>query len=103
MSDISSEGDDETLLYILDKFSDEEKKRIPKNAVQLVLDSMVDYYYDKNLISDNGKEEAEIDEDDMLKFIMQKISTSGFNISEEDVQLILDLEFDYGKSIGMYK
>ena len=43
MGNISIEGDDETVLYILENLSDDEKVRITKQAVEKTLDCMCDY------------------------------------------------------------
>ena len=103
MGNISIEGDDETVLYILENLSDDEKERISKQAVERTLDCMCDYYYESEIIADNGKEEVEIDEDQLMDYLLKNVNTDGVNLDEDDIQRILDLEFDYGQSIGMYK
>ena len=51
MGNISIEGDDETVLYILENLSDDEKERITKQAVEKTLDCMCDYYYESEIIA----------------------------------------------------
>ena len=103
MGNISIEGDDETVLYILENLSDDEKVRITKQAVEKTLDCMCDYYYESEIIADNGKEEVEIDEDQLMDYLLKHVNSDGVNLDESDIQRILDFEFDYGQSIGMYK
>ncbi|MBO7337405.1 MAG: hypothetical protein J6U33_02030 [Paludibacteraceae bacterium] len=103
MGNISIEGDDETVLYILENLSDDEKERISKQAVERTLDCMCDYYYESEIIADNGKEEVEIDEDQLMDYLLKNFNTYAINLDEDDIQRILDIEFDYWQSKGMYK
>ncbi len=71
--------------------------------IDYVLDVMCEYYEENGLMDENSTEEASIDEESMFHFIWKTIQKDKVvSLSEEDLQLILDGEFEYGKSIGIY-
>ena len=65
---------------------------------------MVYEFYDENgLIEEDSTEEASIDEEEMFKYILKVSKKDKMQLTEEEVQLILEGEFEYGKSIGIYR
>ena len=70
--------------------------------VCLVLTLVYDFYDENGLIDEDSTEEASIDEEEMFKFIKKCAKKDKMNLTDEDIQLILEGEFEYGKSIGIY-
>jgi hypothetical protein len=96
--------EDEAVKYILKNLPSEYKNKISSDDVDYVLDVMYEYYESNGFIEEDSAEEANIDEEEMFNFIMKTIKKEKeVNISEEELQLIIDGEFEYGKSIGVYK
>ncbi|MGN0186685.1 MAG: hypothetical protein ACI392_02940 [Paludibacteraceae bacterium] len=96
--------DSEAVQFILATLSDEAKRKITDDDVQYVLDVLCEYY-DKNHLmdSDGGDDEAAIAEDDMHNYIWNVIQKENVvQLTEDDLQEILDGEFEYGKRIGIY-
>jgi hypothetical protein len=94
--------EDEAVAFILESLPEEMKKRIGQDEVDYVLDVMVDYYDSKGYIDEDSTEEATIDEDEMYEFIEKAIKKDKMDISEEEIDLILQGEYEYGVSIGIY-
>ncbi|HLP05870.1 MAG TPA: hypothetical protein VK152_10615 [Paludibacter sp.] len=95
--------EDDAVKFILDSLPAESKGRINDEKVEYVLDVVYDYYDENGLIDEDSTEEASIDEEEMLKYILKNSKKDGIDLSEEDIQLVLDGEYEYGKSLGIYK
>ena len=61
------------------------------------------FYYGICREDDYSTEEASIDEEEMFKYILKVSKKDKMQLTEEEVQLILEGEFEYGKSIGIYR
>ena len=100
--------DSQAIEFIKNNLPEEQKKQIDENIIQYVLDLICDYYEENGLMETTDDEiseveESEIAEDDMLNYISALIKKDKvYKISDEQLQLILDGEFAYGKSIGIY-
>jgi len=102
--DLLEYNDDEALKFILKSLPAEVKDRIDEETVQYVLDVIYDFYNEKGYIDEEDTaEETSIDEEEMYEYILENALKDEINLTEDDIQLILDAEFDYGKSLGIYK
>ena len=79
------------------------KEKVTDDDVQYVLDLICEYYSENDLIEEDTVEEATIAEEDMFNFIWAAIRKEKMvEIDEDTLAVILDAEFEYGKSIGIY-
>ncbi len=101
--DLLEYDEDDAVAFILDFIPAEAKERISDVKIEYVLDVVYEYYDENGLIDEDSTEEASIDEEDMFKYILKCSKKDKMDIQEEDVQLILDGEFEYGKSLGIYR
>ena len=101
--DLLEYDEDDAVAFILDFIPAEAKERISDDKIEYVLDVVYEYYDEKGLIDEDQTEEASIDEEDMFKYILKCSKKDKMDIQEDDVQLILDGEFEYGKSLGIYR
>ena len=95
--------EDEAVKFILGSLPADAKERINDEKVEYVLDVVYEYYDENGLIDEDSTEEASIDEEDMFKFILKCSKKDKMALSEDDIQLILDGEYEYGKSLGIYR
>ncbi|MEI8086839.1 MAG: hypothetical protein WCG93_11565 [Paludibacter sp.] len=95
--------EDEAVAFILEFIPTEAKERIDEDKIEYVLDVVYDYYDENGLIDEDSTEEASIDEEEMFKFILKCSKKDKMELNEDDIQLILDGEFEYGKSLGIYR
>lgn len=96
--------DSEAVKFILGTLSPETQCKVTDDDVQYVLDVLCEYY-DKNHLmdSDGNDDEAAIAEDDMHNYIWNVIKKENVvQLTEDELQEILDGEFEYGKRIGIY-
>ncbi len=94
--------EDDAVKFILNFIPKEAKERINDEKVEYVLDVVYEFYDENGLIDEDSTEEASIDEEEMFNFILKCSKKDKIELSEDDVQLILDGEYEYGKSLGIY-
>jgi len=95
--------EDEAVKFILNFIPSESKDRIDNDKIEYVLDVVYDFYDENGLIDEDSTEEASIDEEEMFKYILKCSKKDKIKLSEEDIQLVLDGEYEYGKSLGIYR
>ncbi|MCL2597039.1 MAG: hypothetical protein FWD66_05150 [Paludibacter sp.] len=95
--------EEELIKFTLNLLPDSFKGRIDEDKIQYVLDVVYDYYDKKGYIEQEDiAEEAMIDEEEMFNFIKKAAITDKIDLTEEEIAFILDCEYDYGVSIGVY-
>jgi len=95
--------EDEAVKFILNFIPAESKESIDNDKIEYVLDVVYDFYEENGLIDEDSTEEASIDEEEMFKYIVKCSKKDKMNLTEDDIQLILDGEYEYGKSLGIYR
>ena len=101
--DLLGYDEDEAVKFILDSLPADAKERVDNDKIEYVLDVVYDFYDENGLIDEDSTEEASIDEEEMFKYILKSSKKDKMGLSEDDIQLILDGEYEYGKSLGIYK
>ena len=95
--------DTECIKFILNYLPAELKGKVTDDDVQYVLDLICEYYSANDLIEEDTVEEATIAEEDMFNFIWAAIRKEQIvEMDEYTLEAILDAEFEYGKTIGIY-
>jgi hypothetical protein len=94
--------EDDAVKFILNSIPAEAKARINDEMIEYVLDVVYEFYDENGLIDEDSTEEASIDEEEMFKYILKCAKKDKMKIAEDDIQLILDGEYEYGKSLGIY-
>lgn len=95
----------EAIRFILDFIPEEDKQNLTEDDIQYVLDVIYDYYESEGLIEEDNEttDEASIDEEKMFEYVRKAVKKDKMQISDEQIQLILEGEFEYGVSIGIYE
>jgi hypothetical protein len=101
-NDLPVYDDEKAVEFILDQLPAEAKEHINEDTIEYILDAIYDYYDKNGLIDEDSAEEASIDEEAMYKFVKKAAKTDKVEISDDDILLILEGEYQYGKSIGVY-
>lgn len=94
--------EDEAVKYILNSLPAASKARIDDTKIEYVLDVVYEFYDENGLIDEDSTEEASIDEEEMFKYIKKCAKKDKMDLSDEDIEQILEGEYQYGKSIGIY-
>lgn len=105
MTDIKClEYDDEAAIIFIQKKLPKELN-ISDDDIQYVLDVIYDFYESKGLLNEDTDEEVEIVEEELLHYILKAVKKDEMDadkLTEENVQLILDAEYEYSESLGVY-
>lgn len=103
IDDLPEFDDDAAIAFILKYIPQELKAKVSEDDIAYILDVIYDFYDSNGLIEEDSTEEASIDEEDMLQYVVKAIKKDKVvSLSEEEIQSLLDGEFEYGKSIGIY-
>ena len=105
MTDIQClEYDDEAAIVFIQKKLPKELN-ISDDDIQYVLDVIYDFYESKGLLNEDTDEEVEIVEEELLHYILKAVKKDEMDaekLNEDNVQLILDAEYEYSESLGVY-
>jgi hypothetical protein len=97
--------EDKAIKFILERVK-EDWPDVKEEDVELVTDILADYYDSKG-VYENEDENAmvDIDEDEIFDFVMDELGKEGLTdkYSEGLVSAILDGEFEYCESIGLFE
>ncbi len=96
-------NDDKCIDFILNLIPQEDRQGISRDDVQFVLDSIYDYYEENGLIDEDTVSDSYVDETEELNYVRQACKNEGIKLTDEQIQLILDGELQYGISIGIYE
>lgn len=94
----------EAIQFILDFIPEEDRGELTDDDIQYVLD-VIDEFYEQEGFYDEETEvadEALIDEEKMFEFVKKAIKKDNMNISDVQLQLIIESEYEYGVSTGIY-
>ncbi len=89
--------------FILDFLPEDAKKTIDEIKIEYVLDVIYDFYEENGLIEEDSAEDASIDEELMFEYIQKCAKKDKIDLNDEEISLILDGEFEYGRSLGIYQ
>ncbi len=95
----------EAVRYILEHIPEQDKQNLTEDTIGDVLDFVDDFYEQNDLYDEETEtaEDGEVDESDLLQFVLDKVEEENLPLTYEQVQLILTFEFEYGCSIGVYE
>jgi LPS O-antigen subunit length determinant protein (WzzB/FepE family) len=94
--------EDDAVKFILNFIPADSKTKINDEKIEYVLDVVYEFYDENGLIDEDSTEEASIDEEEMFKFILKCSKKDKMQLTEDEIRLILDGEYEYGKSLGIY-
>ena len=96
--DLGPEFDDSKCVeFILNLIPEQDREGITEDDIQYVLDVIYDFYESEGLLDENVASDGYVDETAELEFIRRAAKRDGINLNDEQIQLILDGEFEYGK------
>lgn len=99
----------EMLHYIWNLLPEADRQGMTQSDVILVLDLMDDYLAETGLLQEDDETgeitylDGEIDENDQFAYILQATKEQGRPLTNEQIQLIMDGELQYGIKKGYYQ
>ncbi|MCQ2195616.1 MAG: hypothetical protein MJZ28_11800 [Paludibacteraceae bacterium] len=98
-------NENEAVDFIMKHIPKEMKASVKREVVEYLLDVIYDFYDEQGFFSDDEKNESvEFSEQDMINFLTDRVEEDGRSeeISEELIVEVLDGEYKYGESKGVY-
>ena len=97
MEDLDFGEDKKLIQYILKNLSAESKAAITEEILIDILDYMLDFYAERGLLDSDG--EGEFMVSDMTAYILMHMQQDRINVTEDQIDEVLDLEFEYEEKI----
>jgi len=100
-------NEDKAVKFILDRLPAEIKKDIKEEDIEYILDLIYDFYSQNGYLNEEDEESDEIvdiAENEIFEFVINQISIDNKSekFTEEVVDAILDGEYEYCESIGVF-
>ena len=98
------EFDDEAAIsFILKYLPDDLKTVFDDDDIQYLLDVIYEFYDSKGYLDEDVVEEVDIDEEELFNYILKCAKKDKIaNFSFEIFKILLDAEYEYSKSIGIF-
>ncbi len=102
--DLIEFDDEQAISFILDYLPSDLKAKFTDDDIQYFLDVIYEFYDEKGLLHEDVVEEVDIDEAELAKFILKCAKEDKMTqFTSETVDVLLDAEYEYSKSIGLFK
>lgn len=103
-ADLINYDDSDAIEFITKYLAQNGVDVVAEDDIQYILDLVCEYYEKCNLLSDPNAEDATVAENEMLEYIQKLIAKEKvISIDEDTLQWVLDGEYEYGVSIGIYE
>jgi len=103
-NDILEYDDSDAIKFILEHLKKQNIEDVSDDDIQYILDLICEYYEKCNLLDEINSEETQIEESDMINYILAIIKKEQIiSIEEYVLESILDGEYEYGLTIGIYE
>ena len=95
--------DDDAVKFILTHLPSQLKEKFNQDDINYVLDVVYDYYESNGYLDEESEEEVMIDEEEIFNYVKKEAKKDEMTqFSDEELKAILDGEFEYCRSIGIF-
>ena len=96
--------DSEAVKFIKNALPEDIRKKFNDDDIVYIIDLIHDYYDSKGFLDEDDEKEIEINEDELIAFVVKNALSDGIgNYQADDVSLIVQGELDYCDSIGIFE
>lgn len=96
--------DDEAVKFIKNSLPQELKHKFSDDDINYIIDLIYEFYDSKGYLNGSDDSDVEIDEDELVRFVVTNAQKDGFGkYQEEDVVHVVQGELDYCESIGLFE
>ena len=96
------EGD--SVKFIRNYLPQELKEKFSDDDINYIIDLIYEYYEEKGFMDDEADDEVNIDEDELIDYVIKNATRNGFTNSEQDeIQFVVQGELGYCDSLGMFE
>ncbi|MDO5570289.1 MAG: hypothetical protein Q4F97_02335 [Bacteroidales bacterium] len=92
--------DQDAVKFIQNSLPQELKGKFTDDDIVYITDVIYEFYESQGLLDDDIEEdEAEVDLEDILEYVMKNSKRDGFKFVDEEVRWVINGEFDYEESL----
>lgn len=96
--------EDDAVKFIRNYLPQELKEKFSDDEINYVVDLIYEFYDSKGYLEDNAEEEADIDEDELIDYVVKNARKNGVGHFEPDeIGFIVRGELEYCDSLGMFE
>ena len=97
--------EEEAIKFILNHLPAGIKRDIENDDIEYVLDLIYDFYEEKGYLDEENDEVVDIVENEMIEYVVSRAAKDNLSekLTEEVIAAILDAEYEYNKSIGVFE
>ncbi len=102
--DLFQYDEDEAVKFIQNYLPQELKERFSNDDINYIIDLIYEFYEAKGFMDSDEDDEVEIDEEEMVAFVLKNAKKNGFGSFEADeITFIIQGEFEYCESLGFFE
>ena len=99
--------EEEAIKFILNHLPAGIKKNVKNDDIEYVLDLIYDFYEEKGYLDEDEENDEIIDivENEMIEYVVNRVAKDDLSekLTEDVIAAILDAEYEYSKSIGVFE
>ena len=96
------EGD--SVKFIRNYLPQELKEKFSDDDINYIIDLIYEYYEEKGFMDDEADDEVNIDEDELIDYVIKNAKRNGFtNFEPDEIQFVVQGELGYCDSLGMFE
>ncbi|KGN73847.1 hypothetical protein HR11_05865 [Porphyromonas macacae] len=107
MEEMIPYDDAAAVAYVRNYISQDLKEKFDEDQILYLIDLIYDYYESRGLLelaNESDEEFVEIDEDELLSYVLKNAQKDGMGkYEEDDIRQVVLGEMAYCESIGMYE
>lgn len=95
--------EDDSVKFIQNYLPQELKGKFSDDDINYIVDLIYDYYESNGMLNDDDDEEVEIDEDEVVSYVVKNAQKDGVGkFKPEEIAFIVQGELEYCDSINMF-
>ncbi|MGV8962643.1 MAG: hypothetical protein ACOH2V_04595 [Candidatus Saccharimonadaceae bacterium] len=94
--------EEDSVTYIQESMPDELKGQLNSDDINYLVDLIYEYYEDKGFLNEDADDEVEIDEDDLVNYVIKNAKADNIKAyTQEQVQAVIEGELSYCDTLDL--
>ncbi|MDD2476532.1 MAG: hypothetical protein PHI32_11540 [Dysgonamonadaceae bacterium] len=94
--------EEESVKYIQSSMPDDLKGQLSSDDINYLVDLIYEYYEDKGFLDDDDDDNVEIDEDDLINYVIKNAKSDNIKeFTQEQVQAVIEGELSYCDTLDL--
>lgn len=101
--EIMEYDEDESVKFIQEHLPEEMQGKISDDEINYIVDLIYEYYDEKGFLDEDNDDDVEIDEDELLDFVIKNAKKDAIrDFSEEEIENIVAGELAYCDTLNLF-